>query len=208
MFHFVISYLIGFLVLALPCCQAEKPQSDGKQDKTANAKPSGPSGSNRLDRPRRWTIKMHYDDPKDFVKKLSELELTVGALTKDRTFLVYEKMPAMPPFHPKEMKETEFQAYAQQLQNIWQVSSAKITTRAFADSVGLKEAPRIVFLFIPKSLEQALIKYEIDLYQMPEAKIKEKKICSTFDVKRRGDQWEIEVIQSVINPDLSDSSFP
>jgi len=163
----------------------------------------GVAKGNRLGRPRRWTIKMSYEDAEAFLEKLSELKIVIGARKADGHFLIFQDLPPKPPVRFVEMDLKKFQEFAQKMQQIWFVTSASQTTNTLAEGVGLSERPRTVFMFIPQDMEKAILDKELSHHHMSEEEIKKRKITTDFDVRRTGNGWEVKVLKVGTNPNLN-----
>jgi hypothetical protein len=163
----------------------------------------GVAKGNRLGRPRRWTIKMSYEDAEAFLEKLSELKIVIGARKPDGRFLIFQDMPTKPPVPFVEMDLKKFQEFAQKMQQIWFVSNSRQTCNTFAEGVGLSERPRTVFMFIPKDMEEAILQKELKHHGLSEEEIKKRKITTEFDVRRTGSGWEVKVLKVGHDPSLN-----
>src|SRR5262249_12366186 len=104
------------LVLSLPVLSFSQEKADQSKTKTDASEKTKVASStlirfgdgevgSRLGRPRRWFISMNYEVPQEFIKKISELKITIGAARKDGKFLVFQDMPAKPPIPFQEMDQ-------------------------------------------------------------------------------------------------------
>jgi hypothetical protein len=160
-----------------------------------------PAGGGRLERVKRWRINLAYDEPKEFVSKLAELKVEVGARQKDGRFQMFTDLTKSPAEY-REIDITAFQKYAREKQCLWLVSNDDATRANFREGTGVAETPVKLFIFLPQDLEKEIVKFEEKLYDLTEAQIKAKKIVTHFEVSRKGDAWDFKVTQSYLDPSL------
>jgi hypothetical protein len=147
-------------------------------------------------RDERWRLRLSYDEPEAFVEQLSNLQVVVVVRMNSGRFLVFKHMPTRGPFPFQEMTHAEVYSYASTLDRLGFVTQDRITTENFAHGVSLGERPHALFIYIPKDLEQALLAAELKYHNLPEEKIRERRLATHFDVIRQSGQWVIKITKS------------
>jgi hypothetical protein len=186
---------------------ASGPQEPPKKERGSSGKPlprdaeDEAAGGSRMARVKRWKLNLAYEDPKEFIKKLGELKIEVGARKANGRFLIYSDLATLPA-KPKEMTIVEFQKYVQGLQWLWLVSHDQNTCENFAIGAGLDERPTTIFLFVPQDMEKAIVAAETKHHGLTEKEIKEKKFVTRLDVTRKEKGWEVKVIGSYVDTNL------
>ena len=175
---------------------------------TTPASTTASKTTNRLARTKRWQINFGYEDSEEFVKKLSNLKVVVGARLNNGTYNIYEEMPSQAPFEPREMTTGEFQKYANKMQRLWVINKQKDVCESFEEGVGMIERPISVFLFIPQDMEAAILKQEEAFHHLNEIEIMDRKLVTKFDVTRTEGGWNVKVEGQHIDPNLKYENQP
>ncbi|HQR08154.1 MAG TPA: hypothetical protein PLN21_15100 [Gemmatales bacterium] len=172
------------------------------------AGPGKASGA-RLSRTKRWLINFKYEDPENFIEKLANLKVVVGARLNSGRYYIYEDMYSKPPFKYREMNGEEFQKFANKLQRLWVLSKQRDACENFALGINMSERPVLIFIFIPTDMEEAILKKELSYHGLKdEAEIKKRKIVTKFDVVRTGTGWDVKVEGTWIDPNLKYDDDP
>lgn len=177
---------------------------DGEGDGAGSGKASGA----RLARTKRWLINFKYEDPENFIEKLANLKVVVGARLNSGRYHIYEDMGTKPPFKFREMTIDDFQKFANKLQRLWVLNRSRDACENFALGVNMSERPNTIFIFIPTDMEEAILKKEESHHGLKEAEIKKRKIVTKFDVVRTGSGWDIKVEGTWTDPNLKYDDDP
>lgn len=157
----------------------------------------------RLGRTKRWRINFKYEDPEGFIEKLANLKVVVGSRLNSGRYFIYEELSAKPPFKFQEMTIEVFQKYANKLQRLWVLTTARDACENFGLGVNMSERPTTIFLFIPQDMELAILKKEESYHGLKEDEIKKRKIWTKFDVRRtEGSGWDVRVEAHGIDPNI------
>ncbi|MFT3881343.1 MAG: hypothetical protein QM703_16970 [Gemmatales bacterium] len=161
----------------------------------------GKASGARLDRTKRWQINFKYEDPENFLEKLANLKVVVGARLNSGRFNIYEDMDK-PPYKFREMTSEEFSKFGNKLQRLFVLNRNRDVCESFQLGANMAERPNTVFIFIPKEMEEAILKKEESYHGLKEAEIKKRKIVTKFDVSRTGNGWKVDVLGTWTDPNL------
>lgn len=168
----------------------------------SGAGPGKESGA-RMARVKRWKINLSYEDPEQFIEKLSNLKIVVGARLNSGRFYIFEDMPSKPPMNYKEMDILSFQQFAQKMQRLWMTDHNRNDTEAFAIGSNMGDRPTTIFIFIPQDMELAILEKELKQHGLKEEEINKRKIVTKFDVSRSpSGTWNVRVTGWSVDPSL------
>lgn len=162
----------------------------------------GKAAGARLSRTKRWRINLKYEDPEGFIEKLANLKVVIGARLTSGRYYIFEEMKPSGQQKFREMSISEFQPFAQKMQRLWMVNSDRVVCENFGLGVSMSERPTTIFIFIPKEMEEAIVKKEESYHGLKEAEIKKRKIMTQFDVKNTGSGWDVAVTRTWTDPNL------
>ncbi len=146
----------------------------------------------RVQRSKRWTITIPYDEPDAFVEKLATLQAVLFVQMGTR-FVVFDDL-SKKPFKTEELDDVGIQKLGQKMQRIWYSANDREACRSLAEGLGLKRVPDAMFIFVPRDLENEMFKKEKEYRGMTEDQLNAKKMHTWFDVNRTsGGGWLVRV---------------
>lgn len=159
-------------------------------------------GSSSYSRVKRWRINLKYEDPESFIEKLANLKIVIGARLNSGRYYIFDDLKPTPPHKFREMTIAEFQPFAQKMQRLWMINSDRVVCENFGLGANMSERPTTIFVFIPKEMEEAILKKEESHHGLKEAEIKKRKIMTMFDVKNTSSGWDVRVERTWIDNNL------
>lgn len=146
----------------------------------------------------RWRINLRYDEPEAFITQLNNLQVIVAAKLNSGRFLVFKELPASGPVRYEEMTLDECAKYVRQAGRLGFHTQDATTAENFAYGVRLSERVLDMWIYIPKDLENALAEAEAKHYQLSEEQIRNRRLLTTFEVRRDGQRWLVRVSKTEV----------
>ncbi len=160
--------------------------------------PTGPRHP-RMERAMRWTITIPYDEPEAFLAKLTEMQAVLFVREGDNLYRIFADLSKRP-FATTVEDEAGIRKMAQRLQRIWYTTEDHQACINLAEALGLPKAPRSIFIFLPRDLEDEMFRQELSYRKLTEDEVVKKNLHTWFEVKRGSNGWLVRVTKQQALP--------
>lgn len=143
----------------------------------------------RARRINRWDLRIPYESPEDYVRKLQELGAIVVVTLDDGRYLVFRE-PA------KRQGKIESAESVRGINQLWWQVLGADAIQALAEGLNLEKKPKNLAIFIPVELEQAMTKAErAAAGNLSEDAIEAKRLRTSFYAARKGQTFDVKVLK-------------
>lgn len=136
----------------------------------------------------RWEILIRFTSGEEYVEKLGKLDSMIAFPEGNGQFRLFRDLKG-------KSATVETSTGLSKLNRIWWLNNDPEAVGALAQALGMTTSPGRAYIFVPISLEQALLKKELDTSKMTEAQLNERKMLTTFTVEKAGNGWDVKVIE-------------
>jgi hypothetical protein len=184
--------------------ESKPPQSDGKKkveepekakEKNTDEKPS-PKKNKRVIRADRWGIAMRYSNGEELFAEWAKMKVIIvlpegdpDAKNDFTKFRVYRDLTTKPP-----EGKVETGATLNTLDRVWFFDPNRDSVGEMAKYLKLEKPPKFIAYFIPRELEEELLKQELAFANKTEAELNEG-WQTTFQISRDGEKFVARVLE-------------
>jgi hypothetical protein len=140
----------------------------------------------------RWTLLVPSTTGEEYRQSLSSMKAVVA--------FPAEQSQHYRVFRDLEAKTSKVEASAELAKLNWIYwaildENDRGSVRQLGKALGMDDPPRRMYVFIPRELEEEMLKQELAHAQLSEAEIRDQRLETRFSASRCGDKWVFKVIR-------------